>query len=468
MSDDFNTVYNPPPSLVPFLTCESFISLISGPVGSGKSSAAMMKIAYHAKKMRPGKDGIRKSRAVVVRNTNQMLTDATVPTFMTWFPEGVAGAYARTDKRFMLKFDDVECDVLFRGLDDANDVRRLLSLECSFGVLDEYREIHPDIFNALQGRVGRYPSVAKGGCVMDDGSPNAHIWGATNAPDSDTFWEQYMSEPPATAKIYMQPDALSDDADWKQNLIEGYYEKLAEGKTEDWIDVYIRNKFGRSLAGTPVYERSFVADFHVAEDELKPIPLPDYPIIVGIDFGRTPCAVFKQRDPRGRVLTLGELSSTNMGIETFIRTMLVPHIANHYPGFEMVCAPDPAGFMKQQLNELTLVDALRNAGFTCVKPPSNKPEYRIQAVERLLSQQVDGEAMYLIDPRCTMLLRGFRHGYRYKKKRNGESEDKPDKNEYSHIHDANQYADSIIDLQFRGSVTSVHRREVKKVKYVYT
>ena len=67
-----------------------------------------------------------------------------------------------------------------------------------------------------------------------------------------------------------------------------------------------------------------------------------------------------------------------------------------------------------------------------------------------------------------MLLRGFRHGYRYKKKRTGELEDKPDKNEYSHIHDANQYADSIIDLQVRGSVASVQRREVKKVKYVYT
>lgn len=460
--------YKPPPSVAPFLTCEAFISLISGPVGSGKSSAAMIKIAYHAKKMRAGKDGIRRSRAVVVRNTNQMLTDATIPTFMTWFPEGTAGSYARTDKRFYLRFDDVECEVLFRGLDDANDVRRLLSLECSFGVLDEYREIHPDIFNALQGRVGRYPSVANGGCVRDDGRPNHHIFGATNAPDSDTFWEDYMTNPPDNARIYKQPSALSDEADWLQYLVEGYYENLAEGKTEDWIDVYIHNKFGRSLAGTPVYGRSFVEEFHVAQEELSPIPLPDYPIIVGIDFGRTPCAIFKQRDPRGRVLTLGELTSENMGIETFIRTMLVPHISNNYPGYEMVCAPDPAGFMKQQLNELTLVDALRNAGFTCVKPPSNKPDYRIQAVERLLSQQLEGKAMYLIDPRCTMLLRGFRHGYRYKKKRNGELEDKPDKNEYSHIHDANQYADSIIDLQFRGSVSSVHRKEVKRVKYVYT
>lgn len=466
MSDN-HVDYNPPPSLVPFLTCESFISLISGPVGSGKSSAAMIKIAYHAKKMRPGKDGIRRSRAVIVRNTNQMLTDATIPTFMTWFPEGVAGSFARTNKVFTLKFDDVECEVLFRGLDDANDVRRLLSLECSFGILDEYREIHPDIFNALQGRVGRFPSVAKGGCVTDDGTPNAHIWGATNAPDSDTFWEQYMSEPPETAKIYMQPDALSDEADWKHNLIEGYYEKLAEGKTEDWVDVYIRNKFGRSLAGTPVYERDFVEDFHVAKQELTPVPLPEYPIIVGIDFGRTPCAIFKQRDPRGRVLTISEITSENMGIETFIRTMLNPHVANHYAGYELICAPDPAGFMKQQLNEMTLVDALRAAGYQCVKPPSNKPEYRISAVSRLLSQQLDGEAMYLIDPRCTMLIRGFRHGYRYKKKRSGELEDKPDKNEYSHIHDANQYADSILDMQFRGSVTSQTRKEIKKVRYVY-
>jgi hypothetical protein len=464
-----NTVnYAPPPSLVPFLTCDSFVSLISGPVGSGKSSAAMMKIAYHAKQMKAGRDGVRRSRAVVVRNTNQMLNDATIPTFMTWFPEGPAGSFARTEKKFFLTFDDVICEVLFRGLDDANDVRRLLSLEVSFGILDEYREIHPDIFNALQGRVGRFPSMANGGCVMDNGEPNNHVWGATNAPDADTFWEDYMSNPPKTAKIYQQPSALSEDADWTANLIAGYYETLAEGKTEDWVDVYIHNKFGRSLAGTPVYEKSFTDDFHVAKDYLLPNGQSDNPIIVGVDFGRTPCAIFKQRDTRGRVLTLSEVTSTNMGIETFIREKLTPHVAQHYPGYDIVCAPDPAGFMKQQLNELTLVDALKNAGYQCVKPPSNKPDYRIQAVERLLMQQVDGQAMYLIDPRCTMLVKGFRHGYRYKRKKNGEIEMSPDKNEYSHIHDANQYADSILDLQFRGSKTTSARREVTKVRYAYT
>lgn len=460
--------YTPPKSLVGFLTSESFVSLVSGPVGSGKSSAAMMKIAYHAKKMRKGQDGVRRSRAVVVRNTNQMLTDATIPTFTTWFPEGIAGTYARTDKRFFLRFDDVECEVLFRGLDDANDVRRLLSLECSFGILDEYREIHPDIFNALQGRVGRYPSVAKGGCVDDNGKPNHHIWGATNAPDADTFWEEYMSNPPSTGQIFMQPSALSAECDWSENLIDGYYENLAEGKTEDWVDVYIHNKFGRSLSGTPVYQKSFVPDFHVAQGPLKPLNSSDYPLIIGIDFGRTPAAVFKQRDARGRVLTLAELTSENMGIETFIRTKLAPFVANNYPGFNMVCAPDPAGFMKQQLNEMTLVDALKAAGFKCVKPPTNKPDLRIQAVERLLSQQLEGKAMYLVDPSCKMLVKGFRTGYRYKLKKNGELEDSPDKNEFSHVHDANQYADAIIDMNVRGTALVQTRKEVKRISYVYT
>lgn len=464
-----STVYTPSKTLAPFITSNAFVSLVSGPVGSGKSSAAMLKIAYHAKRMKPGADGKRRSRAVIVRNTNQMLTDATIPTFMTWFPEGPAGTFARTDKKFFLAFDDVICEVLFRGLDDANDVRRLLSLECSFGVLDEFREIHPDIFNALQGRVGRYPSMANGGCVTDDGSPNHHIWGATNAPDADTFWEQYMTNPPPTASIFMQPSALSDEADWRAHLVKDYYENLAEGKTDDWIDVYIHNKFGRSLSGTPVYHRSFVEDFHVSKEPLTPVPNPNYPIIIGVDFGRTPAAVFKQRDPRGRVLTLSELTSTNMGIETFIKTTLMPHIANKYAGHAFICAPDPAGFAKTQLNEMTLVDALKEAGLPCVKPPTNLPDRRIAAVERLLGQQIDGKAMYLIDPSCTTYIKGFRSGYRYKVKKSGELEDTPDKNEFSHVHDAGQYADSVIDMNVRGApLTGPKRREVVKKRYAYT
>ena len=469
MSEE-STVYNPPPSLEDFLTSSKFADFVVGPVGSGKTTAAIIKVAYEASKVKACKDGVRRSRIAVIRNTRQMLWDTTIPDFLKWYPDGAAGLLMKTESKFILKFDDVECEVLFRGLDDANDVRRLLSLQLTFGVMDEFREINPEIYNALTGRLGRYPDKTMNGvgACDDEGNQVHKVWGATNPPDSDTFWEELLSDPPDNVHVTIQPSGLSEEADWVQYLPDGYYENLCEGKTEPWIDVYVHGKFGRSLAGTPVYERSFVEDFHIAKDKLFPSPNSETPIIVGIDFGRTPCAVFKQRDVRGRVLTLAELTSENMGIETFVRTRLVPFVTNNYPGYNMVCAPDPAGFMKQQLNELTLVDVLKNAGFECVKPPSNKPDYRIQAVERLLAQQIDGQAMYLVDPSCSMLLKGFRHGYRYKRKTNGTYEDKPDKNEYSHIHDANQYADSILDLQFRGSSVSKTRREVTRVRYAYT
>ena len=41
--------YTPPQSVVGFLTNMSFVDLIIGPVGSTKTTAGIMKIAYHAK-----------------------------------------------------------------------------------------------------------------------------------------------------------------------------------------------------------------------------------------------------------------------------------------------------------------------------------------------------------------------------------------------------------------------------------
>jgi hypothetical protein len=61
---------------------------------------------------------------------------------------------------------------------------------------------------------------------------------------------------------------------------------------------------------------------------------------------------------------------------------------------------------------------------------------RTQAVDSILSRI----AGCLIDPRCVRLLNGFLGGYHYKEIGNsGEFFDYPDKNRFSHIHDAFQY-----------------------------
>ena len=309
-----NLQYTPPESVKDFLTSDAFISLIVGPVGSTKTTAGIMKIAYHAKKMAKCKDGIRRSRAIWVRNTREQLRDTSIPDVLRWYPDGQAGTYLKSEYKFILRFDDVECEILFRGLDDSNDVRRLLSLQASFGILDEFREINPDIFNALQGRLGRFPSKLDNsvGCVDDNGASNAHIWGMTNPPDMDTFWEQYLSEPPDNAECFFQPSGLSQEADWLEFLPEGYYENLAEGKSEDWVDVYINAQFGKSLSGQPVF-RAFDRDIHVSEKELNYIKLSTNPLVIGMDFGLTPACTISQVDPQGRFLTYANLVSDGMG-----------------------------------------------------------------------------------------------------------------------------------------------------------
>lgn len=466
MADKIELNYDPPPSLEEFLACEKFISLCSGPVGSGKSSAAMLKIAYHAARMRKQADGIRRSRAVVVRNTNQMLTDATLPTFNTWFKEGDWGSYMRTDKRFVLKFSDVECEVMFRGLDDANDVRRLLSLEVSFGVLDEFREIHPDIFNALQGRVGRYPAKKDGGCVTDDGKPNHHVWGVTNAPDSDTFWEDYMSNPPSTAEIFMQPSALSAEADWLDNLIDGYYDNIAEGKSADWVDVYIHNKFGKSLAGEPVF-RSFKQELHVSETKLNVLSAP---LIIGVDAGLTPTATIAQLDYQGRLIVQDSISGESMGALRFVREMLKPLLANKYPGRSSVVIIDPAAFQRAQTDERTVADIFKAEGFLVKPAKTNTITARLAAVDSYLTRTIDGKQAILFDKQgCSQLIIALRSKYRYKINTKGDKDETPEKS-----HPWSDYCDSLQYICLHadngatfGARTATARKEIKPVAYAY-
>lgn len=461
--------FAPPASLVPFFISDKFISLVIGPVGSTKTTAGIVKIAYHAKQMAPCKDGIRRSRAIWIRNTREQLRDTSIPDFLKWFPDGLAGQYFKSDSKFLLKFDDVECEVLFRGLDDSNDVRRLLSLQASFAVMDEFREINKDIFEAVQGRLGRYPDRMMQGtkhpCVKDDGTSNKHIWGMSNPPDFDTFWEKFLSEPPDNANVFIQPSGLSPLADWIDYLPEDYYANLCQGKHEDWIDVYVHAKFGKSLSGKPVF-RSFDPDFHVARQPLTPILNGLRPIIVGMDFGLNPSAVFGQHDMLGRAVIYAEATSDGMGITRFIQTLLKPILAEKFPGAPILIAGDPAGTQRVQTDEKTVYEILRAEGFKAVPASTNSIVARVAAVETYLGRQIDSGAGFLIDPSCRGLINALRGNYRYKVKLNGELEDKPEKNAASHLADALQYLMLHIDAQNGGRGYLRGRREIHRVSAV--
>lgn len=421
------TRYQPPLSVVPFLQADKFTNFIVGPVGSTKTTASIIKILHEASRVAPCKDGVRRSRCAVIRNTRQMLWDTTIPDFLKWYPDGVAGVLMKTESKFLLRCNDVECEVLFRGLDDANDVRRLLSLQLTFGMMDEFREIHPDVFNALTGRLGRYPDKTMNGVgACDDSGRQIHkVWGATNPPDSDTFWEQMLSDPPDNCHVTMQPSGLSPEADWVQYLPDGYYDNLCEGKSEDWVDVYVHGKFGRSLSGQPVF-RCFNRETHVAK---APPNVLSGSVLIGVDAGLNPSATLGQLAYDGRLVIHDAITGNEggMGALRFVREKLKPLLANKFPGRATLVIIDPAAFQRAQTDERSVADIFKAEGFTVKAAKTNSIAARLAACESYMTRTVGDKPALVVSPEADLLIKAWAGKYRYKINTKGERDDKPEK-----------------------------------------
>lgn len=454
------TDYTAPPTVARFMTSSAPVRLIVGPVGSGKSVGDCMEIARRASMQEPNRQGIRKTRWVIVRNTYQQLKDTTLKTWLEWFPDGVAGKWREYDKTFFLKFADVEAEVLFRALDDPDDVNRLLSLELTGGFINEAREVPIEIVTALRSRCGRYPSKKEGGptwygIIMDSNPPSVDHW----------IHEKFEVEKPDGWEIFKQPGGMEPNAENKDNLPPNYYEDMMEGADPEWVNVHVHAKYGRSKQGMPVYDSSWKTDFHTRTG-LQVVQ--SSVLVIGLDAGRTPAASFFQMDPKGRVLMLDELTSDNMGMENFLAKKVKPLIAQRYIGIPSVVSADPAVWHKSQLNEKSVADIIKAAGLTIPKPRGpamgNRIEPRLRAVENLLNRQIDGEAMFLVDKeRCPTAVAGFEHGYRYKKKKDGQHEETPEKNSFSHLHDSIQYGCQLVEYGADYALLVPQPREIEPV-----
>lgn len=457
--------YKPEPIAASFIASNKFYNFIVGPVGSAKTTAILFKIVRHALEQAPSPvDGKRRTRWVIVRNTAQQLKDTTLNSFFTWFKDGVAGRWKATDKVFEMKFGDVEIEIMFRPLDTPDDVSRVLSLEVTGAILDEYVEIPKQIVESLSARCGRYPSAVDGGATWWG------MWGASNPGNEDDWWYTWLyDERPSNMEFFEQPSGFSPLAENLNNLPGGvgYYENLKEGKSKEWVKQYIEVKWGYSIRGKPVYT-SFSPSMHVSEKPL--IYNPDIPLVIGFDAGLTPAAIIGQQDPFGRVLILDELTSENMGAQRFCREKLKPLLNRKYRDALIQLEVDPACKQRAQTDEKSVAQILEaELGIKARGADSNTLVDRLGAVDNLLNRLVEGKPGYLIDPSCKVLIRGFTSGYRYPVNNKGVKGDSPDKNAYSHPHDANQYLCMAFE---RNAVRDARRRNMPTIRqfrntYVY-
>lgn len=467
--------FQPPgPVTARFIHSTAAERAIMGPVAGGKTSTCLIDMVFRAMAQRRSSiDGVRRTKFGVIRDTYRNLEKTTIPSWFQWIPkdrgEWTGGEGGRPAKHtVLLELPDgsrAEMIMEFYGLGEnrVEDVMR--GWEGTGAFLNEADRLDPDVLTFVRGRImgGRYPSMAHGGPTRRG------ITLDFNAPDDDNYlYARYVGAKDAEGRdldlaaegieFYRQPSGFSPQAENLHNLMPGFYERTAQGQPDWWVRRYVRNEFGYSREGKPVYPE-FSDARHVARAPL--VPAPGIPLVIGADAGLTPAAVTAQRMPNGQWRALDELvvpPGGSMGPLRFAdqlnRLLAEPRylawIRSMERGKRAIAGwadPSAAYGADKEAGELAWIETFAHRSEIPFKAaPTQELTARIEAVRAPLSPArfVDADTPgLLISPTCRVLRKGFNSGYRFRKiqlagtNRYGT---KPEKNEWSHVHDALQYA----------------------------
>ena len=429
--------YKPSPSCIEFMVSDALVKCIIGPLGSGKSMAGIFELFRRACEQEPDDKGVRPTRFAVVRNTLSQLRETFLADTESYLHEFFHYKVSRNALEFRFRLPDgttVHSDWLMMPLERPEDSRKLLSLNLTSALIEEAREVPWSVTAALMGRIGRYPAMTRVPPTWQGLMFISNPWS-----EGSEIHDNFVIDKPDGWDFFKMPGGLDVKAENVEFLPPNYYERLMDGHSDEWIRVHVHGEYGDDQFGQSVYRASFDQQLHITYDELRPNPM--LPILIGIDFGRTPACVFTQLDVKGRLLVFEELTSEDMGLTQFTEELLLPVIYERYHQNRIFIVGDPAGSSKSQYSEETAYDVLKEHDLDCIPAPTNDPGQRIRAVEKRLLSVVQRDAGFLVQgDDAPVLTMGFMRDYRFKKQRSGLLTPSPDKNEASHVHDAMQYA----------------------------
>jgi hypothetical protein len=456
-----NLFYRAPPTLASFMKSDAFGRLAAGPVGSGKTTACIIELLRRSLMQSAAPDGFKYTRWAVVRQTLKQLKDTVLKDCDTWIGANGMGSWKVSEGVYHVAFDNVRSEWVFIPLEDSTDQARLLSMQLTGAWLSECVEMDISILGPVSGRLGRYPSGAKGNATWSG------LVADTNMPVEMSDWWSFMENLPPDWQKFIQPSGMSPNAENLEWLLQTdqsiklppthpvriaqgrkYYERLVDmyGENSDWVKRYVHAQYGDDPSGAAVFKNTFISSFHIVNDtEL----IPGYPLILAQDFGRNPWTLICQSDHMGRLLVHKEVRAENVGLEKHVLTNLLPVLmGNRFMGFRLCMVGDPAGVAKGTIAEESCFDALKRLGFPAVPAPTNDIEPRLRAVEALLGRQVNaGPALMISRAGCPHLCRAMSGGYRFVAKKTGALRvvpDKDDKEGYSHVADCLQYAALVV------------------------
>ena len=445
---------------------------------------------------------VRWSKFLIARHTFKALDETTVETWNQWFGDRTRWTTNPYQGRFEEVVEDgtlVRIDFVCYATESRNIMNDLQSLELSGAWINEAVQTPWPVVGRAYTRLKRFNPVPRNkvrlrrfGILMD-----------TNSPDETNWWRRKEVEerPPKWLFIVCPPALIRTKGEqgrarYVPNDLEhchlrgpgkhpaenvngidgGYHEDMSywmdmvHALDEDDIRKLLLNEYGTSVAGMPVFPE-WRHETHVRRGafEMK----RGMTLVCGMDLGRRPALVVGQMGADGVLRVMDEVTTwdakmnsgrgglQSVDVVQFYEEWVRPKLVNEYdfPRCRHVVFADPAGKNFTETSSISAIDLLRGKGLNvvaCDKIPcssgesadianANDVDIRLRCVSAALRNTRYGEPELQVSDRCSMLVQGMGGKYCFRKMRalGGDGaeryDDKPDKNDFSHVCDALQY-----------------------------
>lgn len=214
--------YTPSPTINKFMKSNHHFRILIGPLAGGKTTGAAVELFRRACQTPADSEGVRKSRVFVL---SKGFRESTLLSIQNLFPESLWNWNDR-DSCLTFKFNDVESIWYFSEYVNMRG-------EYTWGWIENARDWSTESILDLYARVGRYPrAVENWGLILTTLPPPA--WGGVME------FRHMLAHTPAD--IFVQPSALSAEAENVENLTPEYYQIISAGRSEQWKDEYLRQQ----------------------------------------------------------------------------------------------------------------------------------------------------------------------------------------------------------------------------------
>lgn len=472
---------SPGPIADAFGKSRAFIKIIVGPVGSGKTMAALQcGLRVGAKQGGRMIKGVlvRKARIGVIRESYPSLDSTTIKSWHTIIPESegkFSWSAPRTHRFKMVLREDsdgraievLDIEYEFRAIGTQTVEEACRGWEVNAVIIDEADLQPSDLVPYLTGRVGRFSDLDPASVVdpqiiismnMPDVENHAYELAfdkdLAGMSDEDTVLLEAALGGRELIETFVQPGGMEPDAENLHNLANGrgyYMLQIAANKHKPgYVDRMVHNKPVALMHGMPV-NGEFVHTRHVQPT----IWMPRRKLIVGIDQGLFAAAAILQRNEYNQIRTHAEVVNLDkakkgkllkVGPTAFgkkLRAVLLERFPN-ITRDDVRLVADPAAFAAddREDNEHDWILSCQAAlGLGPIhRAKSNRAALRNEAIWKAQDER-DG---YHVDPSCRHLIKAHAGGYRYAKAQLSTGETKGDveiaDTIFTHVADAEQYA----------------------------